>query len=84
MDAESGRIELRERARAAAVGQDGWGSHGSAAEHLRFMVRNKKMRRRCGCGCEKTSTHVGCVNGLGMMSGCELSVRRWVRDGYGS
>jgi len=39
-------------------------------------------RKRCGCGCKGRATHVGTGNGAGMMSGCELYVRRWVRDGY--
>jgi len=40
-----------------------------------------KRRSRCGCGCKMKATHLGTGQGAGMMSGCELSVRRWVRDG---
>jgi hypothetical protein len=38
--------------------------------------------RRCDCGCKSRATHFGLSDGLVMMSGCELRVRRWVRDGY--
>lgn len=49
----------------------------------RSMVRVPSMRRRCPCGCGHTSTHSGRgTNGVALMWGCELYVRRWVRDGY--
>lgn len=49
----------------------------------RSMVRVPRMRRRCPCGCGRTSTHSGLgTNGVALMWGCELRVRRWVRDGY--
>ena len=49
----------------------------------RSMVRVPRMRRRCPCGCGRTSTHSGLgTNGVALMWGCELHVRRWVRDGY--
>lgn len=49
----------------------------------RSMVRVPRMRRRCPCGCGQTATHSGLgTNGIALMSGCELRVRRWVRDGY--
>lgn len=38
-------------------------------------------RRRCNCGCGTRATHTGLGNGVALMIGCELSVRRWVRDG---
>lgn len=38
-------------------------------------------RRRCQCGCKQRATHSGEANGVVMMTGCELVVRRWVRDG---
>ncbi len=47
------------------------------------MIRVPRMRRRCPCGCGGTSTHSGRgTNGVALMWGCELHVRRWVRDGY--
>lgn len=49
----------------------------------RSMIRVPRMRRRCPCGCGQTSTHSGRgTNGVALMWGCELHVRRWVRDGY--
>lgn len=55
---------------------------GSASEHTRFMVKApSKSRQRCGCGCKQRATHVGMANGVALTSGCELRVRRWVRDG---
>jgi hypothetical protein len=71
-----------ERVRATVLGQAAWGAHGSSAEHRRYSERiNSASRRRCHCGCGVRATHVGCANGVALMSGCELSVRRWVRTG---
>lgn len=74
----------KERIRAALLGQEGWGEYGSSREHARYMdllgprFRN---RRRCSCGCGGKETHVGLANGLAMRSGCEWSIRRWVKHG---
>ena len=38
-------------------------------------------RRRCGCGCGQRATHTGTGQGAAMVTGCELAIRRWVRDG---
>ena len=35
---------------------------------------------RCRCGCNGRASHLGLADGACMMSGCELTVRRWVRD----
>jgi hypothetical protein len=60
-----------------------WGEHGSATEHQRYLQQiSPKNRSRCRCGCKTRATHTGCANGVALMSGCELHVRRWVRDGY--
>lgn len=40
-----------------------------------------KARRRCTCGCLRRATHYGLGDGVALMHGCELSVRRWMRDG---
>jgi len=54
----------------------------SAEHHERTIVKlPSTSRRRCHCGCNQRSTHYGAANGCGMMSGCELVVRRWVRNG---
>jgi len=74
----------RARVRAIAAGQEAWGAWGSATEHQRHMWRitGRGGRCRCDCGCGGRATHSGGANGLALMGGCELSVRRWVRDGY--
>lgn len=46
-----------------------------------FWEINGRLRRRCYCGCGRRATYTGGSNGVAMMHGCELSVRRWVRDG---
>lgn len=38
-------------------------------------------RRRCHCGCRKRATHIGLGDGIALTNGCELYIRRWVRDG---
>lgn len=59
-----------------------WGRYGSTTEHQRYMEPVKsKSRQRCHCGCKTQATHLGMANGLALMSGCDLYVRRWVRDG---
>lgn len=63
-------------------GTDGWGLFGSATENIRYMETAIKSRRKCPCGCGGRRTHSGMANGLCLMGGCEIYVRRWVRDGY--
>ena len=55
---------------------------GSAVHHARYMQPIKKgLWRKCHCGCNKFSKFSGMANGVCLMHGCELSTRRWVRDG---
>lgn len=55
---------------------------GSAIHHRRDLRPvEPKSRRMCRCGCRKRATHCGTANGVTLYMGCELSVRRWVRDG---
>lgn len=61
-------------------GTDGWGSVGSSSDHARY-VEQIKSRRKCHCGCGQRKTHAGMANGIALISGCELLIRRWVRDG---
>lgn len=51
--------------------------------HVRALkkIEGRKGRRKCHCGCGTRSTHIGTANGIALTSGCELFVRRWVRDG---
>ena len=57
---------------------------GSVHHHPRVIaphpVTDGRKRRMCHCGCRKKETHIGTCNGVGLISGCELTVRRWVRD----
>lgn len=63
-------------------GRDGWGRRGSSIDHIRYAQPIRAAsRRRCYCGCKKRATHIGMANGVGLMSGCELSVARWVKSG---
>lgn len=62
-----------------------WGTWGNAFEHRRYMQAlspdSAARRRLCRCGCRKRVTHLGMANGVALAFGCELSMRRWVRDG---
>lgn len=59
-----------------------WGRWGSALEHVRYVEPIGKTRnwRKCHCGCGKRATHRGAANGVTLTVGCELSMRRWVKD----
>lgn len=49
--------------------------------HERAMVKTPpSSRKRCSC-CGRRATHVGTANGMAMMGGCDLRVRRWVKQG---
>lgn len=79
-----GLNKLGKAALAAAMrgGTEGWGQVASAAEHVRYAQPVRAAsRRRCNCGCERRATHLGMANGIGLMSGCELSVQRWIKTG---
>lgn len=59
-----------------------FGKHGSVVDHTRYMQPvNPTSRRRCMCGCKQRALHLGMANGVCLVVGCELSIRRWVRDG---
>lgn len=67
------------RARLASPGY--WGEQGNALQHpLHMAAAPARARRRCSCGCKGRATHVGYANGVPLTGGCELQVRRWVRD----
>lgn len=79
---EDDRIGTRERTRATVAGQDGWGTYGNAGEHRRYKTPSRPgSRRRCTCGCGGRAAFLGRANGVALMTGCELRVTRWVRDG---
>ena len=52
-----------------------------AAQYQRTMTAAMPWSLlRCQCGCSGRASHLGLADGACMMSGCELTVRRWVRD----
>ena len=63
-------------------GTERWGRWGSIG-HIRYAepIVGRKGRRKCRCGCGGRRTHMGMANGVALTGGCELSMRRWVRDG---
>lgn len=61
-------------------GTAGWGQRASATEHVRYVEPiAPRSRRRCYCGCGRRATHSGYANGISLIDGCELSMRRWAR-----
>jgi hypothetical protein len=76
VDAEDVRAQ-----QAGLIGPDGL-RYASASGHRSMIRVRPTSRTRCGCGCGQRDTHVGLGDGLAMTSGCEMYVRRWVRDGY--
>lgn len=60
-----------------------WGQWASSEKHVRYMepLEPEYRLRKCRCGCLRRETHRGMANGMALMEGCELEVRRWVRDG---
>lgn len=73
-------VEATHAQLAGCFGTDG--TRVGTADGRRSIAPSPRARRRCCCGCTGRATHVGLGDGLAMMSGCELTVRRWVRDGY--
>jgi len=68
--------------RARALSPGGWGTVSDAFRHQRYAVALPKRytRSRCDCGCGGRTTHSGSANGLALTSGCEWSIRQWVRN----
>jgi len=62
-------------------GTSSWGQCGNDAG-IRYCEKlpPKNSRRKCPCGCGGRATHTGANNGVVLCSGCELSIRRWVRN----
>lgn len=68
---------------AGKIGADGT-RFGSVDGSRSIVAAPSRSRSRCGCGCGSRATHVGLGDGVALMQGCEMKVRRWVRDGYGT
>lgn len=62
-------------------GTSSWGQVGNDAG-IRYCeaLPKARSRRKCPCGCSGRATHTGSNNGVVLCSGCELSIRRWVRN----
>lgn len=73
--------ELSPTARSAAMrgGVDGWGVVGGTSHILYIEPMSKKSRKNCHCGCKTRQTHIGMANGVALISGCEMHIRRWVK-----
>lgn len=57
-------------------------NHACAFAHKRYMQKvNPRSRFRCHCGCKKVAKYMGMANGVCLTKGCEMYIRRWVRDG---
>ena len=61
-------------------GTEYWGKWASDSAHTRYAEQIVGRKGKCRCGCGKPYTHRGMANGIMLMGGCELAVRRWVRD----
>jgi hypothetical protein len=58
-----------------------WGQSAAAIEHVRYAEPvTGRGRRKCHCGCGRSASHRGMANGICLTTGCELSIRRWVKD----
>lgn len=57
-----------------------WGELGTVNEHQRYSREAPfESRKLCSCGCKQQATHLGMANGICLMTGCEETVKRWVR-----
>lgn len=59
------------------------GRIGSAENHQQALAplpRRYRNRRKCLCGCGGKASHSGHANGIAVVWGCEMSMRRWVRS----
>ena len=84
---EQGRVKVSEYQKQIEEiyrrhGTQSFGSWGAADVHHRYSEKvPPKSRRHCLCGCKKRATHIGMANGVGLVTGCEWRVAKWVRDG---
>jgi len=57
-----------------------WGSV-EQARTMKPLPRGYGKNRKCPCGCKQKITHTGFGGHVALTNGCELYIRRWVRDG---
>jgi hypothetical protein len=55
-------------------------SANAITDHRCMVKVPPRMRRRCWCGCGKRATHTGLAAGVAMTHGCEMLIRRWVKN----
>jgi hypothetical protein len=66
---------------AMKTGADQWGLWGSASVHALYVEGAQGVSRRlCRCGCRRRVSHRAGANGMTLAMGCELSMRRWVKE----
>lgn len=58
-----------------------YGRHGTIDGHRYMQPVEPRSRRRCHCGCGMRASHRGMNNGVALSMGCELYIRRWVKQG---
>lgn len=59
-----------------------FGEYGSSTLHKRYEQKTpSRSKQRCSCGCKQRATHMGMANGVVLMNGCQLTVKRWVKNG---
>jgi len=78
--AELNKLSRIALAAAMRGGTSGWGAVGSSTDHVRY-AEAIQSRKKCLCGCGGKRTHAGMANGVCLTSGCELTIRRWVKTG---
>ena len=81
------QLQQNRRMTAFLTSPGGWGEHGDARVHLRYMelAPTDRLVKPCS-SCPKQpvrppATHLGMCNGVALMSGCEWHVRQWVQQG---
>ena len=57
-------------------------SERASVERRRYLsvIPDRRRARRCPCGCGQRASHLGMANGIALAYGCELFIRRWVRN----
>lgn len=79
MGASTGRSRAVKELEAKLRSAGGWGEVADDSHGDRYASA-VKSRRKCLCGCGGKVTHQGHSNGVALMAGCEMFVRRWVRQ----